>query len=434
MNETLTTGAEILAACEKVSTDGEVTGVHRTYSSLEYCPGKSVPGSGERTGFGLRIIRNGKLGVSGEWGIAKPFSLLEKAIGNCRYGEEALFSFPSDSPESGSSTGSELENLTHDDVLIYLHELQAQIRNIHPSACLSAGIQWGQDSFVVMNSAGLRGSYSKTRASTRFSVTLPSDTGLLQSGYTIETTAALPLLSDAVTVLMLPLHPDGLDSLSAVGRKKVVFSPVAFSLLLQAIRTGVSGKLLAEGASPLSKLEGTQVISSLLTVRDLPNLQTGAASAPFDSEGVSTYDKTLFEDGVFTGFLHDLGSAAECGVNSTGSSGRNIGEHSRPVCTNITVDPSLNGSLNTIAETGSGILVTSILSAGGGNAVSGNFALDCGRVLLFRRGEIHGYCDGCVLTGNVYDVLSGVIALGSRQFRCGMDLLPFISLDGISVR
>jgi hypothetical protein len=141
MNETLTTGAEILAACEKVSTDGEVTGVHRTYSSLEYCPGKSVPGSGERTGFGLRIIRNGKLGVSGEWGIAKPFSLLEKAIGNCRYGEEALFSFPSDSPESGSSTGSELENLTHDDVLIYLHELQAQIRNIHPSACLSAGIQ-----------------------------------------------------------------------------------------------------------------------------------------------------------------------------------------------------------------------------------------------------------------------------------------------------
>jgi len=434
MNEIVVTGAEILAACEKVATSGEVTGVQRTYRSLEYSPDKSVPGCGERKGWGLRMIRNGKIGVSGEWGVAKPFSLVDKAIGNCRYGGDATFSFPADSPEPGSAPGNELSELSHDDVLNYLQNMQTLIKQVHPSACLSAGIQWGEDNFIIMNSCGLNGLYSKTRASTRFSVTLPSDTGLLQSGFTVETTSALPVMQDALRILLLPLHSTRLDSLSAVGRKKVVFSPVAFSLLLQAIRTGVSGKLLADGASPLSRLEGKQVISNMLTIRDLPNLQTGAASAPFDSEGVPTYDKTLFEDGVFTGFLHDLGTAAECGVSSTGSSGRNLGEHSKPVCTNIAVDPSMEGSENAIADTGSGILVTSILSAGGGNAASGDFTLDCGRVLLFRRGEIHGFYDGCVLTGNVYEAMSRVVALGSRQFRCGLDLLPFISLDGISVR
>ncbi|MCK5131932.1 MAG: TldD/PmbA family protein [Candidatus Sabulitectum sp.] len=434
MREAFMTGSEILVACEKVSTEAEVTGIKRCYKSLEFTPGSSIPGSGERTGWGLRMARNGKLGVSGEWGIIDPFRLVDKAIGSCRYGPAALFSFPEDSPESEVTMASGLSSLTHDEVHIYLNDVQTRIKEIHPLATLSARVQWGRDSFIIMNSCGLSGSYSKTTASSSFSVTLPSDAGLLQSGYSLNTTDSLPLMNDVFDMLMLPIHSDGLNPLSAAGRKNAVFSPDAFSLLLQAVRAGVSGKLLAEGASPLATMEGKQVLANLLTIRDLPRLSSGAASAPFDSEGIPTADKTLFEDGVFTGFLHDLGSAAECGVKSTGSSGRNLGEHSKPVCTNLLVDPAMEGSVNTLTETGSGILVTSILSAGGGNAASGSFTLDCGRVYLFRRGEIQGYCDGCVLSGNVYDALSKVTAVGSRQYRIGTNLLPFISLESISVR
>lgn len=434
MREVLMTGSEILVACEKVSTEAEVTGINRRYKGIEFTPTNSIPGSGERTGWGLRMIRNGKIGVSGEWGVIDPFRLVDKVIGSCRYGPAALFRFPEESPESDRTITGDLTAMTHDMVHIYLTDLQTRIKDIHPLAALSARIQWGEDSFVIMNSSGLRGSYSKTTVSTSLWVTLPSDTGLLQSGYSLNTTDSLPVMNDVLDMLLLPIHTENFDSLNAVGRKKVVFSPMAFSLLLQAVRTGVSGKLLAEGASPLAGSEGKQVLSNLLTIRDLPRLNSGPSSAPFDSEGIPTRDKALFEDGVFAGFLHDLGSAAECGAESTGSSGRNIGEHSKPICTNLTVDPSINGSVNTLEETGSGILVTSILSAGGGNAVSGSFTLDCGRVYLFRRGEILGYYDGCVLSGNVYDALSRVTAIGSRQYRSGTDLLPFISLDGISVR
>ncbi|MCD4707010.1 MAG: TldD/PmbA family protein [Candidatus Sabulitectum sp.] len=434
MREVLMTGSEILVACEKVSTEAEVTGINRWYKSLEFTPVNTTPGSGRRTGWGLRMIRNGKIGVSGEWGMIDPFRLVDKVIGSCRYGPAALFSFPEESPESEKTITDDLTAITHDTVYTYLNSLQARIKEIHPLAALSARIQWGKDSFAIMNSRSLRGSYSKTTVLTSLWITLPSDTGLLQSGYSLNTTDSLPAMNDVLDMLLLPIHAERFDSLSAAGRKKVVFSPMAFSLLLQAVRAGVSGKLLGEGASPLAGSEGKQVLSNMLTIRDLPRLNSGVSSAPFDSEGIPTRDKTLFEDGIFTGFLHDLGSAAECKAESTGSSGRNLGEHSKPVCTNLTVDPSVNGSVNTLEETGSGILVTSILSAGGGNAASGNFTLDCGRVYLFRRGEILGYYDGCVLSGNVYDTLSRVTAIGSRQYRSGTDLLPFISLDGISIR
>ncbi len=434
MNEVLITGSEILVACEKVSTQAEVTGISRRYNSLQFGPDNSVPGAGERTGWGLRMTRNGKLGVSGEWGIINPFRLVDKTIGSCRYGPETLFDFPAEPHVPAAPAKNDLEAITHESVHGYLNTLQNKIKEIHPLANLSARIQWGEDSFAILNSCGLLGSYSKAVVSSSFSVTIPTDNGLLQSGYFLKTTDSLPVMSSVLDMIILPDHRKGLIATGIAGRKNVVFSPVAFSMLLQAIRTGISGKLLAEGASPLATMEGKQVLAKSLTIRDLPHLGSCAASVPFDSEGIPTQDKTLFEGGIFNGFLHDLRSAAQCNAISTGSSGRNLGEHSRPVCTNLTVDPSMDGSTNTLAETGSGILVTSILSAGGGNAASGSFTFDCGRTYVFRRGEIQGFYHGCVLSGNVYDVLSKVNTLGSMQYRVGTDLLPFISLNDISVR
>jgi len=435
VKETAMTGSEILVACEKVSTEAEVTGIKRSYRSLEYSPENCIPGSGERTGWGLRMVRNMKLGVAGEWGMIDPFRLVDKVIGSCRYGSEAVFNFPENSPEYDfPPDDDELKQMTHEQVRDYLDQLQEEVRRIHPHAALSARIRWGDNSIFIMNSRGLHGSYKKTTSHSTFAVSLPSDNGLIQSVYTLNTAGNLPALDRVIDMLMLPLQQGDIKTTGTSGRKNVVLSPVAFSLLLQAVRAGVSGKLLAEGASPLAGMEGKQVVGSKLTIRDLPGLGSGAANAPFDSEGVSTTDKTLFENGIFTGFIHDLESGALCGVKSTGSSGRNLGEHSKPVCTNLAVDPCISGSVTTLDETGSGILVTSILSAGGSNAASGSFVFDCGRVFVFRRGEIQGYRDGCVLYGNAYDALSKTSFIGSRQYRSGTDLLPFISIEGLSVR
>ena len=428
------TGSEILSACGKVSSNAEVSGIEREYRSVEFNPVNTVCTTGSRSGWGLRMTRNGKLGVAGQWGPVRPFELVERGIASCRYGPDADFPFPDESPETRREIPDSLSATDHDGVCHYLQDILTGINKLVPGASLTARISWGDDTFHLLNSQGLRGSYSKSRAFATLSVTVPSDRGLLQSGVNVETSCSLPSVSDLVEILTLPLLFRDVEPGEAVGRKRVVLAPSAFSLLLQGIKTGVSGRLLAMGGSPLESLAGSKVLSEKLTLRDMPELSNGAASAPFDSEGTPSRDKFLFENGVFKGFLHDLHSAFLCGAETTGNSGRNLGEHSRPVCTNLVADVSPEVSKYTLEETGSGLLVTDILSAGGGDRSSGQFNFDCGRAYLFRRGEICGYYDGCVITGNVYDALSRVITMGGKQYRTGSDLLPFVSLDGISVR
>lgn len=426
--------SEILAATETVAAEAESICIEKNYLSVDLNPIRTIFGSGSVSGWGLRMIRNGKLGVAGQWGPVKAYDLVDKAIGSCRYGPDARFSLPENSPESADSIPDTLSDLQHEMAAEYLLDVQNGIRKSFPDASLSAMVKWGLDSFLISNSRGLSGSYSKTKASTVFSVTMPSPDGLLQAGYSIDSSCSLPSVNDVVEILSLPLSRDNLEKGEVVGRKKVILSPLVFSVMLQGIRAGVSGRLLARGASPLAHMEGKNVLGKLLTIRDMPELSNGAASAPFDSEGIPARNKTLFQNGLFQDFIHDLSSAAETGAHSTGSSGRNLGEHSRPVCTNLVVDPSETGSVNTLEETGSGVLITDVLSADGGDAASGHFTFDCGRVYLVRRGEIYGYYDGCVITGNIYDVLSRVTAVGGRQFRCNSDLLPFVSIEGVSVR
>ncbi|HOP25966.1 MAG TPA: metallopeptidase TldD-related protein [Candidatus Sabulitectum sp.] len=428
-------GRDILAAGKQVAESVEVSGIVREWNSLEYSPVLTVPASGRRTGWGLRMKRNGKLGVAGQWGQVDPYQLVERGIGSCRYGPPANFDLPSEAPLTQESVPDGLAAMDHQGASDYLEEVRQGMLKRVPNASLSGRIFWSRDSFTLMNTRGLNAGYGKTRAVTSLSATVPTSEGLMQSGCAMDTSCSLPSVNDAVESLSLPLAFTGLTPGEAVGRKRVVLAPAAFSILLQGIRAGVSGRLLSMGSSPLQGLEGDKVLSDKLTLRDLPGLANGAASAPFDSEGIPASDKYLFRDGVFTGFIHDLQTAAASGAaESTGNSGRNLGEHSRPVCTNLVVTPSHGTTDWTLEETGSGILVTGILSAGGGDAASGRFTFDCGRVFLFRRGEIQGYFDGCVISGNVYDALSRIIAVGGRGYRTGSDILPFVSLDGISVR
>lgn len=427
-------GSEILVASEKVSNQAEVTGIQREFKRVNYKHDNSLHSSGISTGWGLRIIRNNKIGISAEWGMIDSFRLVDKAIGNCRYGPKAIFNLPEKIAKAKRITNAPFFDMRHNQVQNYLNELESRLQLIHSRAKLTASLEWGRESYIIQNSKGLANSYSRNKATADFSVTLPTDNGLLHSAYSLSSTDALPDANDIVDMLLLPLHAKNLSQIDISGKQKVVLAPQAFSVLLQAIRIGVSGKSLAEKSSPLLACENKQVISEYLTIKDQPRLEGGASSVPFDSEGISTKNKTLFQRGVFNGFIHDLNSAALCNEESTGSSGRNLGEHSRPICTNLIVNAASDGSHNTLAETGSGILIPHILSAGGGNTHSGDFIFDCGRVYIFKRGEIQGFYDSCVLSGNVYKTLSQVNALGSKQYKCGTDILPFISVSGISVR
>jgi PmbA protein len=187
------------------------------------------------------------------------------------------------------------------------------------------------------------------------------------------------------------------------------------------------------GSSPLNGRVGSAVVSREVSIADMPLLDCGGASAPFDAEGSATYDKPLFEKGVFRGFVFDLVTAREAGTTTTGNAGRNLDRRPEPVCTNLVMKPGRESLEEIISGMDSGIVVSDILSGEGSNASTGDFSFDSCNAFRVENGEVTGRIPGAHIRGNVYSVLSGVTMLERELTPAGSDLFPAVLAGGVSI-
>jgi PmbA protein len=283
------------------------------------------------------------------------------------------------------------------------------------------------------NSEGLEASYTKANLRTAVRFTFPTNQGLFTHYYgaTAGTAALEPeeIAANASKVASWASRTLPLESCEG----PVILAPGALSVLLQALRAGVSARRRLRGSSPLiGKLE-EKVVSEEVSIHDRPRLDFGGASAPFDAEGVATYDKPLFANGLFKGFIYDLASAYEAGTRSTGNAGRNCHDAPEPVCTNLVMEPGDRTLEAMVSGVEAGLLVTDVLSGGSSNVVTGDFSFDTTSAFVVRDGEIQGRADRGRITGNVYEALSTVSAIESSLHLTGTDWLPHIRFDRLSV-
>lgn len=424
---------KILETLGEVSESAEVNWQSRERSSLATGAGSPVMGSGTATSFSIRISRNGKLGTSGCEGDPHPAALAEGAIGSSRSGPDFNWELPRESPATQHFKTPEKLPGTGD-VLDFSRRLSDGVRKLLPGALLASKVEWGTDTVGIMNSEGCRGEYRRSRVKVDATVSSATEEGLYRRSSSFAC-AFLPSPLDALEWLFPGLEYAGLGTDTVVGRKTVVFAPPALGVLLQAIRTGVSGRVLLDGASRLAGKQGETVVSKLLTIREMPLLESGASSAPFDSEGVPTCNKALFRKGVFRQFLFDLASGAEAGLPSTGNAGKNLGGQTVPVCTNLKVEPGDGGTLgDMIGRVKDGVLVSGILSAEGSDAAGGGMLLDCGTAWSISDGEVSGRLTGCLITGSAYGILERVVEVGRVLQVTGTDTLPPVTARGVRIR
>jgi PmbA protein len=423
----------ILEVLKQVSTASEVNWIHRRRNTIVAGIGSPVLGSGAVTSYSVRIQRNGRAGTSGAQGEIHPAVLAEEAICSARSGPDFDYELPSGNPPT-----EHFENRkplpASEEVLEFVNRLSILVEASYPGTLLSARISWGRDLVGIINSMGLSGEYVRTKVRVDATVSAATSEGLYRRAAHLEA-AELPSPGDAMEWLFPGLRHAGNPPENMVGRKTAVFAPPALGVLLQAVRTGVSGRVLLDGASPLAGKQGEEALSPLLTVRESPLHASCASSAPFDTEGIATDNKVLFRKGVFNGFIYDLASGFLAGLPSTGNAGKNLGGHPVPVCTNLLVDAGSGGTLNDmIARVPSGVLVSGILSAEGSDAAGGEMLLDCGTAWAISRGEVTGRLSSCLISGSAYDILAGVTDVGGHQGRAGTDLLPPVTSEGVRIR
>jgi PmbA protein len=218
------------------------------------------------------------------------------------------------------------------------------------------------------------------------------------------------------------------------GHMPVLFAPEGALVLGLPLMLGVNGKNVYTGVSPMRDKVGSKLFDDKLTLVDDATIDGKFESAPYDDEGVAHRRNMLVEKGVLHGFLYDLKTAVQSGVESTGNASRGLFNPPSPSPTNLIFQPGDTSLGDMIAGIDEGLLVEDVLGLGQGNIISGAFSNSLSLAFKIEKGEIVGRVKDVSIAGNVYELLREIAAVGQEsKWVYNSIRLPYILLPDMNV-
>ena len=195
-----------------------------------------------------------------------------------------------------------------------------------------------------------------------------------------------------------------------------------------------NGKTVLEGASPIANKLGQQVFDEKLRLWDDPTLAYRPESRPCDDEGMPSQRTPLIEQVTVANFLYDLQTAALAHTQSTGNGSRNRGGLPSPSPSAFIIAPGNTTFGEMVQDIKEGLVIEQLMGAEQGNILGGDFS---GNVLLgykVESGKIVGRVKDTMVSGNIYQVLKQIIAVGSDARWVGSFLnTPHLYCPNLSV-
>ena len=186
----------------------------------------------------------------------------------------------------------------------------------------------------------------------------------------------------------------------------------------------IAGGAQYRRASFLLDAAGEKIFPDFISVEERPHIPKGMASAPYDSEGVATWDRDIVAGGVLQGYILSSYSARRLGLETTANAGG---------AQNLIV-PGNAGSLETLlADMGTGLLVEELIGHGV-NAVTGDYSRGAVGQWV-ENGEIQYPVHEVTIAGNLRELYSRIVAVGGDQdlrggIRCGSILVDGMTIAG----
>ncbi len=388
-------------------------------------------------GLGIRVFVNGRMGVSSTNDPNKAEELVDRAIELARYGPESELNLPEPSPNTPAieTYDPAIEEVTTEAMVDAGRRLLNDAKPLEPEALYGASLTHSTSRFAFLNSNGVSFGHRKSGFGLFVSGTLIRGTDMFFIG---EGDRGCSPDWD------MQRHIDGMRQQikwgkeiapTPAGHMPVLFMPRAVSsVLLGPFLSGINGKTVLQGSSPLGGRIGEQVFDSRLTIVDDPTLPLKPPSRSYDDEGVPSRRQFLVEDGVLRTILYELQSASKAGVEPTSSASRGLGAMPGAGTTHLSIkagDASFDDMLRTM---GDGVIVERLIGMGQGNVLGGDAG---GNILLGYRvqgGEVVGRVKDTMLHCNIYDILKDITAIGAETTELGGSLsTPAILCDGVSI-
>jgi len=188
----------------------------------------------------------------------------------------------------------------------------------------------------------------------------------------------------------------------STGKMPVMFRADIANTIFGHFISAISGGNLYRKSSFLLDSIGKKVFPDFLTISERPHLKKALASSPFDSEGVKTQDRNIITKGCLDTYLLNSYSARKMGLKTTGHAG---GIHNWLVSANGGDFAAMLKQLDT------GLLVTELMGQGV-NVVNGDYSRGAAGFWV-EKGEIQYPVSEITIAGNLSDIFSGLVAVGT---------------------
>ena len=386
-------------------------------------------------GVAVRVVVDGRLGFAASSDMSALDKLVTNALESAAYGDVIAIAFP------GPQVAPEV--LTYDRTITDLpiprlveigQQVIDHILAIEPDAQLNVNLERGVQRASIRNQAGADVSFERSPLSMVVEVSrVKGDDVLLMfdiQGTTVWDEDYMAFVRRLGRKLELAKRSATIQS----GRMPVLFAPNGALVLGLPLMLGVNGKNVYTGISPIRDKVGDKLFDDRLTLVDDATIDGKFESASHDDEGMAHRRNVLIENGVLHGFLYDLKTAVQSGVESTGNASRGLFNPPSPSPTNLIFQTGDTPVDDIIAGIDEGLLVEDVLGLGQGNVISGAFSNSLSLAFKIEKGEIVGRVKDVSIAGNVYELLREIAAVGREsEWVYNRFSLPYLLLPDVNV-
>ena len=186
----------------------------------------------------------------------------------------------------------------------------------------------------------------------------------------------------------------------------------------------IAGGAQYRRASFLLGAVGETIFPEFLDIQERPHIPRGMASAPYDAEGVATYDRDIVAGGVLRGYVLSSYSARRLGLTTTANAGGTQ---------NLVVSDNSGDLESMIAGLDKGLVVEELIGQGV-NPVTGDYSRGAVGQWV-ENGEIQYPVHEVTVAGNLRELYPRIIAVGSDRdmrggIRCGSLLVDEMTIAG----
>ena len=372
----------------------------------------SVPAS-IYSGVSIRVIKDGQIGTAYTMNLSDREALLSKAALSMKAGIEAGFSFP----ESGFVNFTDeydplIEEMSFANLNRQLNVMESYYKEVKQgSLYVYGGCSTSEIRIVNTSGADLFHKNSEIYG-TVFVVNPLAGYGMKNSAIGMSRIEAFP--SDVERTV--DFYNRSLSEVEIDNRRmKVLFTPDSMIALTYRLDEASSAKAFSQKISPLLNRTNELVISPLLSWVNDPTVSPSGRRL-FDDEGVQTARMAIFEKGVFSNVFNNLDLACKLKTKPTGTSfregqmGKKIEQCPSPYLSSIKFEPGDKSFKEILGMMDIGVIVSGVAGVHSGSTLNGDLSVRM-TGLFVENGEVVGRLKNAMITANIYDILSNVVAV-----------------------